>query len=380
MSKELAALPHASLRLAPYEAELVIPGSKGPAAFREYLRKLLRLNIFQDQRREILELLRLAPTAAWAFPGPETASDLPRVGIIVAEPKDLLPGRLSNVSILADKARRMGCRPVLIPPCLDLLYPADPRGRATATRALAAHFDGILGPGGADVDPKIYRSRNRSSLGTNFVRDRFEAAFIDAARASALFLFGVCRSHQLWNAASGGELVQDVRDEGFSVVSQNQRDYGLDPSEPFVVRDEAGRLVFENRVELDPESRLETAAGTESLVTNSLHHQLVKRPGRDLSAVGHVFDPGTGTWGIEATEGWNVFTTQFHPELMDGDPAEMHLLAALGRRAAIFHTAKALAKTGALDSLLVRLAEDPRLEASDLAWAKNDLWPRLARA
>jgi len=346
-------------------ADILMPAQG--LSFPAYLTKLLRERIFPEQQAALTELLKTVPTSLRPFPG---EAGRPRIGIIVAEPRDLLPKDPPQLARLVEAVRAMGADPVLIPPCLGLAL-----GRSADVAAITGQLDGILGPGGADVDPRIYHARNTASIGTNYLRDRWEADLISAARGSALFLFGICRSHQLWNAASGGDLVQDVRKEGVSSVSQVQTDYGLAPNVPFVLTDSAGHVVFENRVELAPGSRIASAAGAGSLVTNSLHHQLVKRPGAGLEVVGRVFDPATGTSSIEATEAWNVITTQFHPELLGNDPAESHLLGTLGRRAAIFRFAKG--HPFDLRQLLEWMGKDGRFDASDRRWATRDLAPRI---
>ena len=347
-------------------AQILMPAQG--LSFSAYLTKLLRERIFPEQQAALTELLKTSPSTPRPFPG---GSPRPRIGIVVAEPRDLLPRDPPRIGRLVEAVRAMGADPVLIPPCLALTL-----GRSPDLAAITDQLDGILGPGGADVDPGIYRARNTASIGTNYLRDRAEADLITAARGSALFLFGICRSHQLWNAASGGDMVQDVRGEGVSAVSQVQTDYGLAPTAPFVLTDAAGQVVFENRVELEPGSRIARAAGASSLVTNSLHHQLVKRAGAGLEVVGRVFDPATGAWSIEATEAWNVITTQFHPELLAADQAEAHLLQTLGRRAAVFRFAKD--HPFDLGQLLEWMTQDGRFDDSDRRWVTHDLAPRVA--
>lgn len=347
-------------------ADILMPAQG--LSFSAYVTKLLREGVFPEQQGALTELLKTVPSTRRPFPG---EARRPRIGIVVAEPRDLLPRDPPHLARLVEAVRAMGAEPLLIPPCLALTL-----GRAADLAAITDQLDGILGPGGADVDPRIYHARNTASVGTNYLRDRCEADLITAARGSALFLFGICRSHQLWNAASGGDMVQDVRREGVSSVSQVQTDYGLAPNAPFVLTDAKGQLVFENRVELAPGSRIAQAAGAASLVTNSLHHQLVKRAGAGLEVVGSVFDPATGTTSIEATEAWNVITTQFHPELLAADPAEAHLLQTLGRRAAIFRFVKD--HPFDRDQLLEWMAQDGRFDESDRRWVTQDLAPRIA--
>lgn len=305
--------------------------------------------------------------------------DPPRVGIVLAHPAKLVPGRDEEVERLIGDVIRLGCRPLLLPPCADVLDPGGERGVAAA---LARQLDGLLGPGGDDVDPAIYGEPDVHAEDTNYRRDRFEADLALAAMRAPMFLFGICRSHQLWNAAAGGTLVQDVQAEGFSSISQRQGDFGVSSDAPFVVRAADGAAVFENLVELEPESEvariLGGSRGPRAILTNSYHHQAVDVPGEGFAVVGTVWDPGTQRRTIEATERWNAITTQFHPEVMLRDPMQKEMFETLGRRARVFRMHKAGASGG--DDLCARMGQFPdgHFDESDFGWVRAQLAPRLS--
>lgn len=299
---------------------------------------------------------------------------VPEVGIVLSHPRKLVPGEDEEAERLANDLLRMGCHPVFIPPCADLVVADDAEARSKAIRAMAAALDGLLGPGGDDVDPAIYDEPMEGAEGTNYRRDRFEADFALEALSSHLFAFGICRSHQLWNAASGGSLVQDVQAEGFSGASQRQGDYGIPGDQPFVVRGDDGAVLFENRVELAPGSEIAEATDeAPSLLTNSYHHQAVDEPGKGFVVVGTVYDPRTGRRTIEATERWNAITTQFHPEVMQNDPAQKELFETLGRRARIFRLVKVYPSSP--EELTRKMGEFPAdlFDDSDFDWVLDEL-------
>ncbi len=305
-------------------------------------------------------------------------ADLPRVGIMLSDPRELIPGEDWETNHMIDLLIQMGCEPVLIPPCADRAISLSEAGPGSAIQQMAGGLDGILGPGGDDVDPSIYGEDNQFARGTNVQRDRFEAEFVRACLQSRMFMFGICRSHQMWNAAAGGSLVQDVQAEGFSQISQSQGDFQLDGSAPFVVRDEQGNIRFENRVWLEKDSQIARVLdGIESILTNSYHHQAVDVPGEGFRIVGRVWDDHTKRHTIEVTERWNAITTQFHPEAMQRDPNQRELLETLGRRALIF----SLLKRGepSLSGLLSRIQQFPKniFDPSDVDWVKAELAPRL---
>ena len=89
-------------------------------------------------------------------------------------------------------------------------------------------------------------------------------------------------------------------------------------------------------------------------------------------------DAETGKDMIEATERWNGITTQYHPELMQEDAGQRALLNTLGRRAHVFALLKHT-KPASIGELLTAMRDDPRFEATDLAWAQRELSRRLGR-
>lgn len=361
-------------------ADILLPAVTSrvaPDPLAHYAQKLERSAAFPEQQKEIQALGKLSRT--WSAPPP---TDRPRVAILVSEPEALLAGGSHAVTLLADMLRENGCEPVLVPPLADVLIGDD---RAQVQRAVAEMvrmFDGVVGPGGADVHPRIYRESVTYSEQPNFVRDRFEVEVALAAMKSDCFLLGICRSHQLWNAARGGSLVQDVRAEGYSKISQRQSDFGLEDHEPFVVRDSAGQIIFENRVELSKDSQIGAILdGAAGIVTNSYHHQAVRNPGAGLRVTGAVSDPDTGRVTIEATEDWNVITTQFHPELMMNDDRFRRLTETVARRAKIFRMKKELEESGAfsVQTLLQSMRAAPKSSflPADYDWAQGGLCPPI---
>jgi putative glutamine amidotransferase len=319
---------------------------------------VIRDNIFPDHRGALVRLTKTAPEIRRI----DDDDPRPRVGIIVNDPSDLLAGSSSDGALFASLVREMGCHPILIPPCADA---ALPWSRRAVIGALLAPLDGLLGPGGPDVDPKIYHARNRWSVRTSYVRDRFEAAFVLAALDHPMFLFGICRSHQLWNAITGGEISQDLLRDELATVSHRR----------------AKKLILEDHVvEFARRSHMRREAGVSSLATNTSHHQAVKKAGRRLVAIGWVRDPSSGRRMIEATEGWNVRTTQFHPETMRDDRIARRLLYVLGRRAAIFRLLKRMDPARVSEaSLAAAMRRDDRFELADYAWVREELAPRLTQ-
>ena len=188
-----------------------------------------------------------------------------------------------------DAVRRAGGEPVAL----------DPTSTVREREAALSTMDGLLLPGGADLDPALYGEAPHPSVAVEGARDDLEQAAWSAARERGVPIFGVCRGFQAINVFSGGTLLQHL--EGHDSPTQDPAPHPL---------------------HLDPASRLATILGeTDPLLStevNSYHHQAVRRadlaPGLVASAVA-PHDDGELVEALEAAEGddW-LIGVQFHPE------------------------------------------------------------------
>ncbi len=155
-------------------------------------------------------------------------------------------------------------------------------------------LDGIVLPGGTDVNPALYHEGNTASRQLDKRLDWFELAVISEAVKYEIPVFGICRGHQLINVFFGGSLIQNVDHCGI-------HDYCKDKSD----RVHGGRVVHG--------SFLFEVYGKERIVTNSAHHQAVHRIGEKLD-VAEYSDDGL----IEAVYHTElpIFGVQWHPERM----------------------------------------------------------------
>ena len=151
--------------------------------------------------------------------------------------------------------------------------------------------DGLLLPGGADVDPVFYGERKDEKVGpVDRELDETELRLFKQAREQELPVLGICRGQQVINVALGGSLVQHLDDHDAR---------------------EHGRRHLAHTIEVDPSSELGRAAGEHRIRVNSLHHQAIHRlaPGLHQTAQG---DDGT-VEGLESDDGL-VVAVQCHPE------------------------------------------------------------------
>jgi putative glutamine amidotransferase len=133
--------------------------------------------------------------------------------------------------------------------------------------------DGLVLPGGSDVDPARYGEPAHPSVSlAGHERDAFEIALATCAVEHDLPLLAICRGMQVLNVAAGGSLIQDVPSD----VPHACRHDVPDP-----------RDAIAHTVTVAPDSRLATILGmTGDVSVNSRHHQAAKRvaPGFRLSA------------------------------------------------------------------------------------------------
>ena len=156
--------------------------------------------------------------------------------------------------------------------------------------------DGLLLPGGWDVDPALYGEEPDRRLGeVDRELDDTELRLFKQARSEGLPVLGICRGQQVINVALGGSLVQHLDDHDARAIGRSHLAHGITVS---------------------PTSELGRAAGASMLRVNSLHHQAVRElaPGLIESARG---DDGT-VEGVETSDGL-VVAVQCHPEELTVD-------------------------------------------------------------
>lgn len=190
-----------------------------------------------------------------------------------------------------------GGAPVLIP-----LLAEDP----VTLREIYERLDGVLVPGGVDIDPACYRSPRHHLLGrldpardtTEFVLTRW------AVRDGKPFL-GLCRGLQVLSVAMGGTLWQDIAAERPASV---KHDYF--PTAGFS-RDHPA-----HDVAIRSGSRLSSALGAGTVVVNSMHHQGIRDLGTRLLPTAVASDGLIE--GAELEGAGFAVGVQWHPEVFTG--------------------------------------------------------------
>ena len=151
-------------------------------------------------------------------------------------------------------------------------------------------IDGLLVPGGWDLDPRWY-GEDRTDAGDEVdpALDQTEITLVRGAVAGRVPVFGICRGQQVINVALGGSLLRHI--DGHDMHGQP-------------------RSLLAHAIDVDPDSELGRFL-PDSAMVNSLHHQAVKDVAPGLRATAHSADGIVE--GVESPDGL-VVAVQCHPE------------------------------------------------------------------
>ena len=178
---------------------------------------------------------------------------------------------------VADSVLRAGGEPLMLSP-----------GASPAATSRLAVFDGVLVPGGRDIDPSLYTAdgRHERTDEPDAAQDAHDLEVTRAAVTMQLPLLAICRGMQMLNVALGGTLIQHLPEDGI------HRD-GL------------------HTVDLDEGTAVSRAMGSTTVVVSSYHHQAVDRLGLGLRVVGRADD---GCVEALAHTIASILAVQWHPE------------------------------------------------------------------
>jgi len=181
-------------------------------------------------------------------------------------------------------------------------------------REIYERLDGILIPGGVDLDPATFGEARHPKLGAvDPARDRVEMQLVRWAVADKKPVLGLCRGIQVMNVAMGGTLYQDLADQ---VPAGIKHDYY--PTAGF----ERDHLAHE--VSLVRGSRLRDMMERPSFMVNSMHHQGIKTLAAEL--IPSATAPDGLVEAVERAADHFYVGVQWHPEVFEmTDPHTRHL-------------------------------------------------------
>lgn len=193
-----------------------------------------------------------------------------------------------------------GAVPFIIPVSNDL----------EKTKKLIDLCDGLLFPGGEDIDPGYY-GENPHKIWEKSVPevDKFLFHSLLYALEQRKPALGICKGMQMMVVATGGSLYQDIysqrEEETFLHCQSGRRTYGV------------------HQVQIDKDSRLFQILETGQIATNSMHHQSVRTLGKGLRLSAHTEDGIVEA--VESLDG-RLIGVQWHPEEMVPESGAMKRL------------------------------------------------------
>ena len=162
---------------------------------------------------------------------------------------------------------------------------------ADEASSLIHRIDGLLVPGGWDVDPPAYgEARQEETPNVDPPLDLTEIALVRAAVHEGMPVFGICRGQQVINVALGGSLRQHI---------DGHDNHG------------SPRDLLAHSIDVVSGSELSKVTPGDHVMVNSLHHQSVKDVAPGLHVTAH--SPDGVVEGIESSDGM-IVAVQCHPE------------------------------------------------------------------
>ena len=218
---------------------------------------------------------------------------------VMKEPRIAVPEIDQDVSNYIRALYGAGMRPILISVRSKQIEQKYQQEYLDYADFNVENYDGLLIPGGWDIDPARYGQKNRGSVGIREDLDELQLKVLDAFIKKEKPVLGICRGHQLINVYFGGSLIQHLE----------TADRHMD------IKEYADRI-HQGRVQ--PQTWICGIYG-ETFTHNSSHHQAVDRTGEGLAVDGWCPDDQT----VESMHHVSlpVFGVQWHPERLTFDYA-----------------------------------------------------------
>lgn len=218
------------------------------------------------------------------------------------------PPRVGQSLSYVDAVLRAGAVPLLIPHLTD----------NALLRSVFERLDGLLLPGGGDIDPVRYGQLRHEKCGAiSAERDEIDLTLARWAAEEGKPLLAICRGIQVLNVALGGTLIQDIQ---ALVPGAEKHDWF--PGYP--------RDYLPHTVSVYPQTRLSSLVGPGSLPVNSLHHQAIKDVAPGLTVAAR--SPDQIVEAVELADHPFALAVQWHPEeLVVADVRAQRLFDALAQ-------------------------------------------------
>ena len=189
--------------------------------------------------------------------------------------------------------REAGGLPLLIPPLKD---------KEDLTKSLDI-INGLLIPGGDDIDPKYFDEKpHPSEVLTDPEIIRFQLEFCRQALCKNIPVFGICAGLQIINIACGGNIYQDIPSQYSNPDSKPvKHKKGEDEKED----------IFHNVI-IEKKTKLFDVLQVDKIKVNSTHHQGLRDVAREFIITSRSEDGIIEA--IESRKHRYVIGVQWHPE------------------------------------------------------------------
>lgn len=157
--------------------------------------------------------------------------------------------------------------------------------------------DGLVIPGGEDVNPKLYNQENRNSVVIDASIEQLDLDSIEIMSRFNKPILGICRGLQILNVAFGGTLIQDINQE---LSEKFDHSFSYKNQLPL-----EGHMIYINE-----KTRLSRIFKT-NIEVNTYHHQCI-----DTLAPNFKISAYSEDGLIEGIETENILAVQWHPERM----------------------------------------------------------------
>lgn len=165
------------------------------------------------------------------------------------------------------------------------------QGHAVLEETDFSSYDGLILPGGADIDPALFGEENQGSRKIERQRDLRQLDILDFFVQAKKPVLGVCKGHQLLNVYFGGKLCQHIPE-----FARHQ----------WIERDQAHGSHCQQGCFLE-------TLYSRSFPVNSAHHQAVITPAQGFRAVQWADD---GVLEAMVHDTLPLLGLQWHPERM----------------------------------------------------------------
>ena len=212
----------------------------------------------------------------------------PLIGILAHPPYTFEKNPFNQISCnYTDSIYQAGGIPIIIPQIDD----------ENLLKECADKIDGLLIPGGIDVNPMMYHENPLPHLGTTSTQyDKWECHMIETCEKKQMPILGICRGMQILNVFHGGTLWQDLSYRKENAFLHNQTE---------------DRGYASHSIDLVEKSYLESIFG-KKLDVNSFHHQAVKDVAKNFVVSAYAEDGVIE--GIEDPTYPYLVGVQWHPE------------------------------------------------------------------